>query len=612
MKLLLRHQALLVLVAGLMFLTNLGGHALYNDEESKTAASSAEMFRHSAWIVPTFNEQLQVETPILIHWFMELAFRLFGISEFSARLVPSLMAIGTSLLTYHLGRKLYSSDVGFLAGIILSTCLFFSAMGRTATPDSTLVFFTTLAFTGYVWTVTRQRGASFSRHQAGAIKSTSVAADSETEIDESTSNAPSLAQRAFQSCLFVAPVFAPMGLGVLTSGPAAFILPSLVLLMFILLSLRIDDLDSGALELPAGPKWKNWIVTVGQIFRPKKVIETCREINLPFGIALVAAIALPWFVVVSVMTQGAWLRGFFLENNLNLVFAAKDGRNGFHLYPIYQLVVVHLGCFPWSVFLPVAIYRLWERLNFGAAWRESDRLLACWIGVWFVFYSVCGTKSLNSLLPAYPALALVLARFFTDWKRDKVDSGVYSFNICCRAMWIAGFVIALALSIVTYSYFPTEQWLGLIGLVPVIGGFVATKFLDQERRPYVMRTLITTSILFTFAIVGVALTRIGRYQDSPLFIADAKTFAKSEDIEIGTYDYFEPSVVFYAGKKVRILTHPRQVAEFISSSPRAYVITKGDKYTQNALNEVMFGNATELSRHKNFFRGRELVLIGRN
>ena len=42
-------------------------------------------------------------------------------------------------------------------------------------------------------------------------------------------------------------------------------------------------------------------------------------------------------------------------------------------------------------------------------------LALCWFGVWFVFWSICKTKLLHYLLPAYPALALLTACFIDRW-----------------------------------------------------------------------------------------------------------------------------------------------------------------------------------------------------
>ena len=614
MKLLIRHQALLVLTAGFVFFAYLGSSALFNDDESKNAACTAEMFRGGAWVVPTFNGELQTDVPILINWFMLAAFRLCGISELSARLPSAIMALGTILLTYHIGRKLFSTDIGFLAGIILATCLLFSATGRSATYDSTYVFFVTCSFTSYVWIVTRQRGANFCRtlqREAGTrVQKTILENQTESSAEDPPPKVPILKRIFTKSLCSVAPIYIPLGFAVIAYGPFAFILPCMVLVSFLLISKRLDDLENQTLQLPHGPRWRSWVVTLSQVIRPRKCLESCREIHLLAGIGIVVVIASPWYFAVATRTSGVWLREFLIDHHIGSAFNIKDNQNGFPFFQLYPLVVIHFGCFPWSVFLPVAVCRLWERLTEGAPWRESDRLLACWIGVWFLTYSLFSTKLPNSLLPIYPAVALVLARYFNDWKRGQESSGVYSFFICCRAMWISGAILTLGFYIAAYLYFPAEQWLGVIGIVPIAGALIAMKLLELEKRQQVLRTLVVTAVLLAILVVAVIPMKIRPYQDTPIFIAEARKISKSSDVIIGTYGYFEPSVVFYSENQVRLLKTPRQVADFLNGHAHGFVIAKVADF--NELRGELFGGYGEVSRHRNFLRGRELILIGRN
>ena len=552
-KLLLRHQAILTAVAILVFFTNLGSYALFNDDETKNATCGAEMFRRADWIVPTFNEELRTDKPILTYWFMLTSYNLFGISEFSARLASSLLAVGTTLLTYHLGRKLYSPEIGFLAGLILSTCLLFSAVGRGATPDSSLVFFVTLSFTSYVWVVARRRGGNFSEGDFLPVE-TAPTEPAVTEVVTEKTNPDAAEDHGAKSnpvpsdmlvpasWKFAVPTFAAMGLAVLAKGPVGLILPSVIILLFLLTTRRERDLEKETIKQPEGRWWRRWILTVAQVFRPRPILEAVQGMHLLIGLGIVAAIALPWYLAVGIRTNGDWLRGFFLDHNVSRALFARENHTGFPFYQLYQLVAIHFGCFPWSVFLPVAVYQMWQRFEDRARWRDSDRLLACWSLVWFIVFSLVSTRLPNYLLPMYPAVALILARYFYDWEREEVDSGVYSFNLCLRALWVAGTFMAIGATITAYLLFANDQWYGLIGFIPIAAAFVAARVLDQEKRTRVMQTLLVTATLLAFIIVGIAPARIKSYQDSPQFIAEAKRFSNGEEFVIGTYRYFKPSV----------------------------------------------------------------------
>lgn len=622
MKQLLRHQGLLLLACGLVFFVALNGAGLFNESEAKIAASSAEMYRGKARIVPKFNDALNTETPIFVYWAQMIGYRLLGINETAARLPSALFATLTVLLTYHLGRKLYSSDIGFLAGIIICTFLFFAAAGRLATPDLMQIFFVELFMTSYVWIVTRRRGSSFCRGSVRVPGSNAVAAPSKSSPENNDENEeeegeeerrPSLFVRMFVGLFsnFTATLvmYIPMGLAVLVAGPIGAILPSIVLLVFALISIRYDDLQDQILKEPEGPKVVRWIIALAQAFRPRAVLKALHEIHLIEGLIVAGVVAIPWYFLVGVSTSGAWLHGFFFDHQLKTYFGIKEGHSGFPFYFLYDAVMVLVGCFPWSVFLPVALNRLYERLVDGAAWRESDRLIACWISVWFLFFLFVGTKSVSSTLPIYPALALVLARYFFDWKRANVDTGVYSFNVCCRAMLVAGIVFALGISLMAFLYFPQSQWTGLIGFVPVIGALIARRYMNLENRPLIIRTLNTSAFIFVILMVVVLPIQLRSYQDTLLFVDEAMQIAKADDVTFATYEYFDPSLVFYTGKPVRQLNTSRKVADFLVSHPHAFVIAKSSRF--NDLRNDLTGGFGELKRHKHFLKGHDLTLVGR-
>lgn len=611
---LVRHQAWLVLFAVLIFFTNLGNYTLFNDDETKNTVCATEMFRRGDIIVPTFYEELRTDKPILLYWFMLTSVKFWGISEFSARFSSALLSVGTTLLTYHLGRKLYSANVGFLAGMIVCTCGLFSAVGRAATPDSPLIFFVTLSFTAFVWVIAYQRGGNFSGETTTAEEPAAAEIDDVLSSEETEPTTPSTSDAVTIPVVpgtwkLAAPFYVAMGFAVLAKGPVGFILPTVIMALFLLLTLRERDQQAEKLKPPEGPWWRRLFTTVLQIVRPTAIVETTRGMHLLIGVGIVAAVALPWYLTVGIKTGWAWPRGFLFDHNVGRALSPKENHNGFPFYIFYQFVALHFGCFPWSVFLPVAVYQLRERWKFGAPWRDSDRLVACWAGVWFVFFSIVSTRLPNYLLPMYPAAALLLARYFHDWQDEEVDSGVYSFNLCCRAMGLVGILTVIGVYIAAFLLFDGEQWLSLIPIVPIVGAYIAVKFLDREQRTRVIQTLIATAFLFAFLIVGVAPPSVSKYQDTPKFIADAKRLAGTGDVEIGTYKYFQPSVLYYAGKKTPVLKSTREVADFISSHPHAFVITRPSELNE-LLNDLP-SDASELTRHRNFLERDELILIGR-
>ncbi len=107
-----RDQLVVLAAAAIVFFTNLGAPQLWDEDEPRNAACAREMLERGDWVVPTFNYELRTQKPVLLYWCMLASYSVFGVNEFAARLPSALFAIGTSLLTYHLGG---CSSVGGLA-----------------------------------------------------------------------------------------------------------------------------------------------------------------------------------------------------------------------------------------------------------------------------------------------------------------------------------------------------------------------------------------------------------------------------------------------------------------------------------------------------------------
>lgn len=143
------HYLLLVLVAGGLFLPNLGGPSLWDIDEGNNAEAAREMLESDNWRLPTFNYQLRVDKPALLYWLQIYSYRAFGVGEFAARLPSAVAASVTVLLTYELGRRLFGAAAGLLAGLTLASAVMFCAAAHFANPDALLTACTVLTFLAF-------------------------------------------------------------------------------------------------------------------------------------------------------------------------------------------------------------------------------------------------------------------------------------------------------------------------------------------------------------------------------------------------------------------------------------------------------------------------------
>src|SRR5439155_1362823 len=103
-----------------------------------------------AWLLPRRNGLPCVEKPPLYFWLTALTFWAVGPSEWATRLWSALAALGTVLLTWRIGRRLYGSGAGLLAGLVIATVVGNALYIRKASTDQLFVFCLTLAMYGFI------------------------------------------------------------------------------------------------------------------------------------------------------------------------------------------------------------------------------------------------------------------------------------------------------------------------------------------------------------------------------------------------------------------------------------------------------------------------------
>jgi|UniRef100_A0A7C3SLB2 4-amino-4-deoxy-L-arabinose transferase-like glycosyltransferase len=118
----------------------------------------------------------------------------------------------------------------------------------------------------------------------------------------------------------------------------------------------------------------------------------------PLGLAILALLALPWFVLMSMKYPG-FLRFFLGEQHVGRYVAGSIHKN-----PFYYYVPVLFGLMlPWGWLLPWSLGRLRQ-----AGARGHRLFLLIWAGVILLFFTISGGKLAPYILPALPPLALLL------------------------------------------------------------------------------------------------------------------------------------------------------------------------------------------------------------
>ena len=550
-------QLLIVAVlAAIVMLMNLGGPRLWDDDEPRNSGCAREMLLRGDWIVPTFNAELRTHKPILLYWCMLVAYHVGGANEFTARLPSALAAIGTVILTYAIGRRLFNPLAGLWGAIALACSVSFAMVGRAATPDGVLIFTSTLAVALFVF-------GTFARRK-------SVTGD-ETDIDQP---APLLRTEGHwfpQRPSLVVLMYAAMGLAVLAKGPVGLVLPTAVIGLFLLiqrlpaLNTDIDTKDEAGelrqMVLPA------WLYNALRPFGPLHFVRTCFAMWPLAAIVTVLLVAGPWYAAVGVQTDGEWLRGFFFEHNVERALSAKENHHGFiGFYPVMLIA----GLFPFSIFALPVILETSRRLMGKDPWQPGYLLAVCWIGAYVCLFSVARTKLLNYILPCFPAAALLIGAFLERWLAGKLLVARWWPAVSFAVLMLCGGFLAAGAYAVAGAFLPGEEFLALIALLPAVAGMVAlARHFFQFDRQWTACMLAVSCAAMTTLIFALGAQRVDAHRDDQKIIG--AILAREAKPQLATFHILEPSWVYYGKQPIAELPRPEKK---IKTSKAPVVVAK--------------------------------------
>jgi 4-amino-4-deoxy-L-arabinose transferase-like glycosyltransferase len=323
---------------------------LVDRDEPRFAEASREMLERGDYVVPFLNDKYRFDKPPLTYWAHTVSYRIFGENDFAARFPSALAAAFTALLLFHWGQRIGGERLGWWAAIIFTICLQVFIHAKAAVADMWLVLFVTAAH----WA-----GYELLRDRLGGAKPVSQQA------------AP---QRRWWWLFYFA-----LACGFLAKGPIA---------------------------------WTPLLTVAGaKFFLPE--VKLNRRFLFTTGILFMLSIVAVWGIPALVRTEGRFFDVGIGKHVVARSVVAMEGHGGKSLWsylislPFY-FVLLFVSFLPWSVKLPWLAKRLWQTRD------PLDNYLLAGTAVVFVLFTLVKTKLPHYTLPAFPLLALLLAKALAD------------------------------------------------------------------------------------------------------------------------------------------------------------------------------------------------------
>jgi 4-amino-4-deoxy-L-arabinose transferase-like glycosyltransferase len=201
----------------------------------------------------------------------------------------------------------------------------------------------------------------------------------------------------------------------------------------------------------------------------------------PAAILAFAIVALPWYALCSLRNPD-FLRTFILQHNFGRYLTPEFH----HRQPIWFFVPIILaGLLPWTALLASAALDgllIWREKSYG---NSLGFFAACWAIFPLFFFSFSQSKLPGYILPAFPPLALLMARSFVK-AAERAPLFAHWIGITTGILWLAVCVSgAHWIRFLPSSEVQSGQFHGLAKMLLLVGIFagVAIIVLSALRKP---------------------------------------------------------------------------------------------------------------------------------
>jgi hypothetical protein len=389
--------ALFCLLSLFVLFHNLGGAALFDPDEGRNAEIAREIPVTGDWITPYYDFLPRLEKPVFFYALTALSYKLFGISEAAARFPSAVSAFAALLLTYFVARRLLGAWPALWSGLVLLTCVEFSAFSRIVILDMTLAFFITLALSAFYLASAAERGGK---------------------------------KRAYYFLMYAA-----LGCATLVKGPIGLVFPGMIVAAY----LAAQRKWSVPLEMELGwglliffaivAPWYAW----AEIRRPGYLVYFLGQEHFARYLTPYYQRTKPWYYFFVVLAGGFFPWTFFLPSLARRLW--KKSLDDFSLY-LFLWVVVPFVFFSFSrskmveyllpVYPALAILagkavadtlKKWEVWTLSLAWHALNLVVLSFLVavLWPQIVPAEGREAIQRLPASATAAAALLAFIVLPW-----------------------------------------------------------------------------------------------------------------------------------------------------------------------------------------------------
>jgi 4-amino-4-deoxy-L-arabinose transferase-like glycosyltransferase len=516
--------AFLLALAVLPYFVGLGASSIWDANEAFYVETPREMLQRGDYISPTFNYEPRLNKPVLSYWIVAGFYHLFGVSVAVQRIPIAIGAVVLILTAFLLARTADDTpDAPRLLGFPMAA--WWAGLGLAIAPRL-LMFARRIFIDVYISMFLGLTLLFFA-----------------------------LAERyPGRRRLFLVLMYVSVGLGLLTKGPVAAVLPGLVFALYLLLH---------------------------------RELARVKDMLIPTGSAIVLALVVPYYAALYQRHGWGPITSFLLGEN---VARFTDGVGVDRVRGIdYYLPVVFTDSFPWSLLL-IGAAALWftDRRRLRAAAAPPDAaafrirsLLWLWILAIVGFFTLSEAKQDLYIFPIVPAVAALGGIFIS---RALAPGGPWGW---LRGTTLVMGLLVLAFGAGTFYIFQSAghiyalEGAALVGALSAAGGAVVMTLAGLGRLQAALIAVAVTALALNWTFVTIVLPSFERYKPVPALSAVIAGRAGPDDAVVH-YNVALPSMVYYLGRHVDVLFTPDPLFAHLRGPRTVYAVLPDDDYDRLA------------------------------
>jgi 4-amino-4-deoxy-L-arabinose transferase-like glycosyltransferase len=368
-------------------------------------------------------------------------------------------------------------------------------------------------------------------------------------------------RRQFLVCMYVS-----VGLGVLTKGPVAAVIPALVFAVYLVV---------------------------------RREMGRVRDMAIPSGVLIVMAIVIPWYAVLYARHGWTYIGSFFLGENVARYtegYGVESVRG-----PFFYLPVLFSDAFPWSSFLFASALAGWRSRRSTVADDRVTRLrtlLWLWIAIIVVFFSLSAAKQDLYIFPIVPAVAalggVAIARGLALKPRA---SKAIRFTTAAIGIIVAGVAAGVVYLFRDGASSYALDGALVTGAAGIAGGSTVTALAVAFRLRAALIAVALTFIVLNWVFVLRVLPSFEAYKPSSAFARALEPRLAPGDV-VATYDEALPSLVFYLRRHVEQLFDEDRLIALMRGKRGAFAVLSGENYA--GLSDALGGATCVIERRPTF------------